>query len=78
MHAEGWSVCTMQLEPAGDAVKLTITHGIDTPHSKLVVAVADGWPKVLSNLKSLLETGSIALAATPKTPEAATAHAMKQ
>jgi len=25
------------------------------------VAVSGGWPKIISNLKSLLETGSIAL-----------------
>jgi len=27
----------------------------------LIVAVSGGWPKVISNLKSLLETGSIVL-----------------
>jgi hypothetical protein len=29
--------------------------------SKLIEAVSGGWPKVISNLKSLLETGSIVL-----------------
>jgi hypothetical protein len=27
----------------------------------LIAAVSGGWPKIISNLKSLLETGSIAL-----------------
>ena len=58
---EGASVCTMELEPTGGAVKLTITHSIDRHPSEFISAVSGGWPKVLSNLKSLLETGSIAL-----------------
>ena len=37
-------------------VKLTVTHEADRPH-KLIEAVSDGWPRVLSSLKSLLETG---------------------
>ena len=60
LKAEGASLCTMELEPVGRAVKLTITHGIERDASKLVEAVSGGWPKILSNLKSLLETGSIA------------------
>jgi len=61
LNAEGPSLCTMELEPASTAVKLTITHGIEREHSKLVEAVSGGWPKIMSNLKSLLETGSIAV-----------------
>jgi uncharacterized protein YndB with AHSA1/START domain len=55
--AEGVSRMTMELEPAGNAVKLTILHEIDVENSKLIHAVSGGWPKILSNLKSLLETG---------------------
>jgi hypothetical protein len=29
--------------------------------SKLIEAVSGGWPKIVSNLKSLLEGGAIAL-----------------
>jgi uncharacterized protein YndB with AHSA1/START domain len=61
LKAEGESCCTMELEPVDAAVKLCITHTIDREHSKLIEAVSGGWPKILSNLKSLLETGSIAL-----------------
>ena len=61
LKAEGESLCTMDLEPTGTAVKLTITHTIDRDPSKFIEAVSGGWPKVISNLKSLLETGSIAL-----------------
>jgi len=58
LKAEGASLCTMELEPNAAAVKLTITHSIEREESKLIGAVSGGWPKVLSNLKSLLETGS--------------------
>jgi hypothetical protein len=46
-----------ELEPAGDAVKLTVVHSIDKHESRFVQAVASGWPAILSGLKSLLETG---------------------
>ena len=61
LKAEGPSLCTMELERIGAAVKLSITHTIERDPSKLIGAVSGGWPKILSNLKSLLETGSIAL-----------------
>jgi uncharacterized protein YndB with AHSA1/START domain len=61
LKAEGESICTMELERIGPAVKLSITHSIDRDHSTLITAVSGGWPKIISNLKSLLETGSIAL-----------------
>src|SRR3954466_2184271 len=61
LKAEGPSLCTMEMEPSGSAVKLSITHTVERESSKLIEAVSGGWPKVISNLKSLLETGSIAL-----------------
>jgi uncharacterized protein YndB with AHSA1/START domain len=61
LKAEGESFCTMELEPFGTSVKLSITHTIEREPSKLIVAVSGGWPKVISNLKSVLETGSAVL-----------------
>ena len=61
LKAEGDSLCTMELEPSGSAVKLSITHSIERDPSKFILAVSGGWPKVISNLKSLLETGATAL-----------------
>ena len=61
LKAEGASLCTMELETSSTAVKLSITHSIECQPSKLIEAVSGGWPKVISNLKSLLETGAIAL-----------------
>jgi uncharacterized protein YndB with AHSA1/START domain len=59
--AEGWSLCTMEIEPAGEAVKLTVTHSMEREGSKFIGAVSRGWPEILSNLKSLLETGAVVL-----------------
>jgi uncharacterized protein YndB with AHSA1/START domain len=61
LKAEGWSLCTMAIEPVGEAVKLTVTHSIERAESKFIDAVSGGWPQILSNLKSLLETGSVVL-----------------
>ena len=61
LKSEGASLCTMELEPFGTAVKLSITHTIECEPSKFIEAVSGGWPKVISNLKSLLETGAIAM-----------------
>jgi uncharacterized protein YndB with AHSA1/START domain len=61
MRAEGISTCTMELEPASTAIRLTITHTLEREPSKFIEAVSGGWPKILSNLKSLLETGRVAI-----------------
>lgn len=61
MKAEGFSLCTMELEPVGSTVRLTITHTIERADSKFIQAVSGGWPKIVSNLKSLLETGKVIL-----------------
>jgi uncharacterized protein YndB with AHSA1/START domain len=58
LHEEGDAHCVMDIEQAGGVVKLTITHEIDKPDSKLIGAVSIGWPKILSSLKTLLETGA--------------------
>jgi uncharacterized protein YndB with AHSA1/START domain len=61
LKAEGESYCTMELESNGPAVKLSITHTIEREPSNLIAALSSAWPMVISNLKSLLETGSIVL-----------------
>ena len=61
LKAEGHTRCTMDLEPVGSAVKLSITHEIELVDSKFIGLASGSWPKVLSNLKSLLETGEVVL-----------------
>jgi uncharacterized protein YndB with AHSA1/START domain len=59
----GFSRCTYELESLDDVVKLTVTHVSES--RAFIEAVSGGWPKILSNLKSLLETGQVALASKP-------------
>jgi uncharacterized protein YndB with AHSA1/START domain len=68
LAAEGSSLLTIELDPQGDTVKLTLVHESETPDSKLIAAVSSGWPMILASLKSLLETGE-SLEATRKWPE---------
>jgi uncharacterized protein YndB with AHSA1/START domain len=61
LAAEGASLCTIEIAPFGSAVKLSITHTIEREGSRLIEAVSGGWPKVVANLKSLLEGGAVTL-----------------
>ena len=61
LKAEGYSRCTMDIEPVDGAVKFTVTHTMERAESKFIGAVSGGWPRILSNLKSLLETGKVVL-----------------
>jgi uncharacterized protein YndB with AHSA1/START domain len=66
LKAEGTSRATYELEETGDAVKLTIVHEIDREGSQLIEAVSGGWPRVLSSLKSMLETGTPLMEIQPR------------
>jgi uncharacterized protein YndB with AHSA1/START domain len=46
------------IEPYGDGlVRLTVTHDDLERDPAMLAGVSGGWPKVLSNLKTFLETG---------------------
>lgn len=51
----------IDLEQQKGQVKLTVTHDDFAPGSKVFTGISNGWPLVLSNLKSYLETGSTPL-----------------
>jgi len=53
---QGPSRVTFDIEPYHEIVRLTVTHENLADESALEAASA-GWPAVLANLKSLLETG---------------------
>ena len=55
----GPTLVTYEIEPAGEAVKLTHDRNRMTGRSTTTScpAAAQGWPAILSSLKSLLETG---------------------
>ena len=48
---------TFEIKPLKDVVSLRVTHGGLTPRSGMEKGVSWGWPRVLSSLKSFLETG---------------------
>ncbi|MEW1863692.1 metalloregulator ArsR/SmtB family transcription factor [Streptomyces sp. NBC_00669] len=52
------SVVTFLVEPHEDIVRLTVTHE-NLPDEDMRKGISQGWPAVLANLKSLLETGDV-------------------
>lgn len=58
MKEEGYSRCSYSLEEDAGVTKLTVTHSIEHDRAKFIEAVSGGWPRILSSLKSLLETGT--------------------
>lgn len=48
---------TFEIEAVEDMVCLVVTHDRFKTGSKMAEKVASGWPRVLSSLKSFLETG---------------------
>ncbi|MEV5648671.1 metalloregulator ArsR/SmtB family transcription factor [Nocardia sp. NPDC052254] len=55
--AEPRSTVTFELEPMGEVVKLTVVHDGFPEGSGVRAGISQGWPSILSNLKTLLETG---------------------
>ena len=53
------SKVTFEIEDLGEIVKLTVVHDGFEEGSAALTLVSEGWPKVLSGLKSLLETGEV-------------------
>jgi len=54
----GPTLVTYEIEQAGDAVRLTMIEAHDRPLSDDILSGGrQGWPAILSSLKSLLETG---------------------
>ncbi|MBO0730488.1 MAG: metalloregulator ArsR/SmtB family transcription factor [Acidimicrobiaceae bacterium] len=52
------SKVTFELEPQDSGVKLTVLHDDFEPGSLVLANVRNGWPLLLSNLKTLMETGA--------------------
>lgn len=48
---------TFDIEPQGDVVKLTVIQDGLTPDGTLRTMISEGWPALVSSLKTLLETG---------------------
>jgi uncharacterized protein YndB with AHSA1/START domain len=65
---------TFQIEPVDDEVRLDVIHGDFQPDSDMITRVSGGWPRVLSSLKSFLETGIPLKAAVCGSRQGAVAH----
>lgn len=58
---------TFAIEPVNDKlVRLTVIHADLESDAKMLAGISSGWPTILSNLKTFLETGG----ALPRTPAA--------
>jgi DNA-binding transcriptional ArsR family regulator/uncharacterized protein YndB with AHSA1/START domain len=57
MAAEPRSKVTFEIEPLAEQVKLTVIHDNLEPGGVTGSLISQGWPRVLANLKTLLETG---------------------
>jgi len=70
------SKVTFEIESVGQMVKLTVVHDDFDPGSTVREMVSEGWPRLLSDLKTLLETGAILPAgADPAVQDAMPANA---
>jgi uncharacterized protein YndB with AHSA1/START domain len=58
VEALGPTLVTYEIEPAGDATRLTLLQSHDRElDDDILSGGRTGWPAILSSLKSLLETG---------------------
>jgi uncharacterized protein YndB with AHSA1/START domain len=61
---------TFEIETQGDTVRLNVIHDQLQPGSEMARGISAGWPRVLSNLKTLLETGRVLADLVNCTPSA--------
>jgi len=54
---EKLSRVTFEIEPFRGVTRLKVIHDRLEASSEMLTGITDGWPKVLSSLKSLIETG---------------------
>lgn len=57
LSGERRSRVAFDIEPVGEMAKLTVVHDDFEPGSTAATMVSNGWPVLLSSLKTLLETG---------------------
>ena len=68
---EAPSRVVFDIEPQKDQVKLTMSHDDFAPDSKVFPAISNGWPLVLSSLKSYIEANRVLRAPWYEPQEAA-------
>lgn len=78
VEALGRTLVSYEIEQAGNAVRLTMTESHERPLSDDILSGGrQGWPAILSSLKSVLETGKpLAVKMAPPTRMLAALKAM--
>ena len=73
------SLVTYEIEPMGGSVKLTMTeaHQWEVPDA-ILAGGRQGWPFILSSLKSVLETGNPIVTSVPMGPPKGMLDAVKE
>ncbi len=61
LAAEPRSTVTFEIEPVDDVVKLTVVHDGFEPGSAVLEGIGQGWPRILAELKTLLEADRTAV-----------------
>ncbi|HEY3490164.1 MAG TPA: SRPBCC family protein [Candidatus Deferrimicrobiaceae bacterium] len=56
-RAEKYSRVAIEIEPTAGVTRLSVVHDDLEPDSDMLKGISEGWPMVLSSLKTLLETG---------------------
>jgi hypothetical protein len=69
---------TFDIEPLGQQVKLTVMHDGFEPGSAVRESISGGWPVVLANLKTLLETGDTLPGPDTSTPDRMAGSAVRE
>jgi len=65
--AEPRSKVSFEIEALGELVKLTVIHDGFDAGSEVLSTISQGWPHILSSLKTLLETGDVLPTPSPAT-----------
>lgn len=69
------SKVTFEFEALGPVVKLTVIHDGFEAETEMLKGVRQGWPQILSNLKTLLETEETLAWPAPARPDTAAQNA---
>jgi DNA-binding transcriptional ArsR family regulator/uncharacterized protein YndB with AHSA1/START domain len=65
LQKERISKVTFEIEPFGRGCRLTVLHDGFEGETEMLKGISQGWPMILSGLKTLLETGQDLVSAEP-------------
>jgi uncharacterized protein YndB with AHSA1/START domain len=73
ISAQPRSKATFEIEDLGELIKLTVIHDGFEAGREVLPTISQGWPYILANLKTLLETGGVLPPPAPASEVAAPA-----